>query len=260
MPQKDHHRLVVVTGPSCVGKSPLKDALDREFPGLAETLETPVLYNSRAARPNEVEGEDYYFRQRQEIEKLRGRGGYLVVEARNDLQAVNLDEMKKLLERTDVFYEGNVHVALAIKCAAQLRTFPKVEVFVSPVSRDEVGELREGTAEFGDVVAEMMRRRLMRRLSSKKSHLTLPDLQDVEVRARSAHHELGHAHQFDHVLVNHDGEDSDHWEAFPRPVGDARRAVRTLAALLESGDTEQFESWHEDLVPLEGGCSWAGAS
>jgi len=60
-------RLVILSGPSCVGKSPLEKALGRFFPELRQRLQKLVLYNSRAPRPGEMDGKDYYFRTREQI-------------------------------------------------------------------------------------------------------------------------------------------------------------------------------------------------
>ncbi len=66
-----NNRLVIFSGPSCVGKSPLAKALERFYPELYNSMKPLVLYNSRAARPGEADGVDYYFRTEQEIEKLK---------------------------------------------------------------------------------------------------------------------------------------------------------------------------------------------
>jgi guanylate kinase len=50
------------------------------------------------------------------------------------------------------------------------------------------------------------------------------------------------------VIPNHDGEDSDNWEAFYYPLGDARRALRIFAALLEGNVPPDVEKWEEDLI------------
>jgi guanylate kinase len=64
-------RLVILSGPSCVGKSPLVKALAKFYPELQKTLQPLVLYNSRAARPGEIDGVDYHFRSREQVEKLK---------------------------------------------------------------------------------------------------------------------------------------------------------------------------------------------
>jgi guanylate kinase len=40
---------------------------------------------------------------------------------------------------------------------------------------------------------------------------------------------------FEWVIPCHDGEDSENWDAFYYPLADARKALRALAELLETG-------------------------
>jgi guanylate kinase len=67
-------RLVILSGPSCVGESPLAKALDRFHPDLSANLQPIVLFNSRSPRPGERDGEDYHFRSCEQIETLRNQG------------------------------------------------------------------------------------------------------------------------------------------------------------------------------------------
>ena len=64
-------RLVILSGPSCVGKSPLARDLARFHPELHRRLQKLVLYNSRDPRPGEKDGVDYHFRTRAQIEALQ---------------------------------------------------------------------------------------------------------------------------------------------------------------------------------------------
>ena len=235
-------RLVVIAGPSCVGKSPLFRALERFHPDLAASLEPIVLYNDRPPRPGEVDGRDYHFRSRDEIEALAERSGHAVLEVRGDLQAVDLEALEADLERGDVLFEGNPFVARLLLDHPALAHLPRLAVFVSPLGRMEIEGLRRAGADPAVVTADVMRRKLLRRTRRFKGELSLPDLEEVERRAGSAWSELGFASAFDHVIVNHDGEDSEHWEAFPRLVGDAGRSLNCLAALLR-GESADTESW-----------------
>ncbi len=229
------HRLIVLSGPSCAGKSPLKKAIQRQYPQLLEGTHIPVLYNSRAPRPGEEDGKDYHFRPRQHLEELRSRDGFLVLAARNDLQAIDLEELSRLLKSGDVLYEGNVHVALRLMAEQGLPAHDTLDAFLSPVGLQEARDLMNDSSDLDAAVTNLMRQRLLRRLYSKKPHASLTDLEDIEVRATAAPHALRHAPEFTHVIVNHDGEDSDHWELLGRPLGDARRAVEAFATLLREG-------------------------
>ena len=68
-------------------------------------------------------------------------------------------------------------------------------------------------------------------------------------RAKSAYDELKEASHFAHVIPNHDGEDSENWNAFYYPVGDARRGLLALADLISDKVPTFVEKWEQDLLP-----------
>ena len=65
-----------------------------------------------------------------------------------------------------------------------------------------------------ELLTEMMRRKLLRRTRRQKGELSAADLKNVETGASSAYGDLQMAWHFQYVIPNHDGEDSDNWEAF----------------------------------------------
>ena len=246
-------RLVILSGPSCVGKSPLAKALRRFHPELASRLKPLVLHNSRAPRPGEQDGVDYHFRTRQQIEALRGDRRYVVIDVRGDLQALDLEELSGLLQGSDAFFEGNPYVGRVLQTHEAVRGVNRLAIFVSPLSSEELAFLRGAAGgSLPALVADVMRRKLLRRARRHKGELSMKDLDDVERRASAAYAELAEAHHFDHVLPNHDGEDSDHWDAFYFPLGDARRTLLAFAALLRGKTAQGVERWTADDVPALG--------
>lgn len=244
-------RLVILAGPSCVGKSPLKKALARFYPALHQALQPLVLYNSRAARPGEVDGVDYHFRSRQQVEALRAEERFVVMDVRGDLQGLDLEELSARLRKGDVFFEGNPFVGRALQTQPKLDGIRKLSVFMSPLSRAEILFLKapEQNVSLPDFLTDVMRRKLLRRTRRQKGELSLKDLQNIETRAASAYRELQEAHHFEYVIPNHDGEDSENWDAFYYPLGDARKALLTFVALLEGKATADVEHWEPDLIP-----------
>jgi len=244
-------RLVILSGPSCVGKGPLHAALKRLYPDLARPLRQVVLYNDRAPRPGEQDGVDYHFRPRAEIEQLRGREGFLVMEVRGDLQALDLGELAGLTAGGDAFFEGNPFVGCALLDCPLPAGVGRLGAFLSPLSRDEIVELQDPARRVSlpTFVADVMRRKLLRRTQRQKTILSLKDIEDIERRAGSALAEIGWAHRFDWVIPNHDGEDSENWDAFYYPVGDARLALKTFADLLAGRPPTRAEQWAEGLLP-----------
>src|SRR2546428_8604720 len=156
--------LVLLSGPSCVGKSPLAKALGRFHPALSAKLQPIVLYNSRSPRPGERDGEDYHFRSREQIEALRDRKNYVVMDVRGDLQALDLEDLSALLNKGDAFFEGNPFIGRTLQTHPNLRDVKRLSVFLSPLSREEILFLHnEARVSLPDLVADVMRRKLLRR-------------------------------------------------------------------------------------------------
>jgi guanylate kinase len=228
-------RPVILSGPSCVGKSPLDRALSRFYPELHRRLQKLVLYNSRDPRPGEKDGVDYHFRKRAQIEAMRSEKRFAVLDVRGDLQALDLPESAALLEGGDAFFEGNPSVGRLLQTLPSLARVQRLSVFLAPLSKHEILFLKDPARSLSlpDLVTDVMRRKLLRRTRRQKGELSLKDLENIERRAGSAFRELQEAIHFEWVIPNHDGEDSENWDAFYYPLGDARRALLAFVDLLE---------------------------
>jgi guanylate kinase len=243
-------RLVILSGPSCVGKSPLDHALARFYPDLHARLQKLVLFNSRVPRPGELDGVDYYFRTRAQVEVFRSQEGFAVLDVRGDLQALDLTALSALLRKGDGFFEGNPFVGRLLQTHPALAQVRRLSVYLAPLSKDELLSLKAPARNLSlpDLVTDVMRRKLLRRTRRQKGELSLKDLENIERRSGSAFRELQEAAHFEWVIPNHDGEDSDNWEAFYYPLGDARRALLAFADLLEGRVPSCAEKWDADLV------------
>ena len=134
----------------------------------------------------------------------------------------------------------------------ELQEIPTLRVFLAPLSRDEILFLKDPLqrTDLEKLLPDIMRRKLLRRTKRQKTNLSLKDLENIEQRVTSAIVELREAWKFDYVIPNHDGEDSEHWDAFYYPIGDARRALLAFVALLRGDETPPgVEQWEKDLVP-----------
>jgi guanylate kinase len=225
-------------------------AVSRFHPQLASRLRKLVLFNSRAPRPGEVDGVDYHFRPRSHIEGLKASSRHAVLDVRGDLQAADVEELQALLGQSDVFFEGNPFVGRLLQTHPLLAGVQTLSIFLSPLSKEEIAYLGapERNVSLEEFVTDVMRRKLLRRTRRQKGELSLRDLENIERRAASAHRELTEAWHFQHVIPNHDGEDSDNWEAFYYPIGDARRALDAVVALIEGGVPSGVETWPEELL------------
>ena len=240
-------RLIVLSGPSCVGKGPLCAAIKKFYPDLLSGHESIVLYNSRSPRPAETDGIDYHFRSREEVVKLAERADFIVMDVRGDLQAVDIEAIKRALESSDLFFEGNPFIGEKLLALGREISSNSIGVFLSPLSSDEIRYLRGQGADIQKMLTDVMRRKLLRRTQSQKGLLSLRDLEEIERRAGSAYNELKLAPQFDFVIPNHDGEDSENWSAFYYPIADARKTTEAFAPLLMGKSREYVEKWNDDL-------------
>lgn len=243
-------RLVLLGGPSCVGKGPLCQALKMIYPQLDAKLHKLVMYNTRLPRPGEAEGVDYYFRTAEEMKVLSQQDHFILLEVRGDLQGLDTRELFAILDQgQDVLFEGNPYVPQAIWNLPEMASVEILKVFLSPLTRSEILWMKNCSANVRDLLVDVMRRKLLRRTQKQKGILSLRDLENIEKRCSSAPFELQLAWQFDHIIPNHDGEDSENWNAFYYPVGDAFNAVHAFAALLTGDVSPAVEQWEEDLWP-----------
>jgi guanylate kinase len=243
-------RFIILSGPSCVGKGPLHSALSKFYPEQAASLRKLVLYNCRSPRPGEIDGKDYWFRSREEIEAFCKKENFIVLDVRGDLQAVDLNVVDRNLTAGDLFFEGNPFVGR--KLVELLgKKVSLLSVFLSPLSREEILFLKspERNVSLPDFLTDVMRRKLLRRTQRQKGILSLKDLENIERRAGSAYTELKEAWHFDYVIPNHDGEDSENWDAFYYPVSDAHKTLLAFAELVAGNVPAIAERWEETLLP-----------
>jgi guanylate kinase len=243
-------RLIILAGPSCVGKSPLDKAMAKFYPDIKKSLSNLVLYNSRKPRPGELDGIDYFFRSWEYIDSLRSNENYVVMEVRGDLQALDLQQLLLSLEKENVFFEGNPFIGYLLLTHEKLQVIPRVSAYMSPVSSEELIFFNQQKADMSpeEIITDIMRRKLLRRIRKQKSEPGLNDLENIEKRASSAYGEMRLAHHFDYVIPNHDGEDSENWEAFYYPIGEARKSLLCFIDIIEGRIPEFAEQWAPDLV------------
>src|SRR5882724_10188687 len=154
-------RLIILSGPSCVGKGPLHTAFSNFYPEDAAKLKKLVLYNCRSPRPGEADGKDYYFRSREEIEGLREKKNFIVLDVRGDLQAVDLNKAEQMLAAGDLFFEGNPFVGRKLREAFASKAIV-LSIFLAPLSYEEIIFLQsqERSLSLADVLTDVMRRKL----------------------------------------------------------------------------------------------------
>lgn len=130
--------LLVVSGPSGVGKDSLIEELRRQEPTLAYSTSA----TTRAARPGEVDGIQYFFVSRAQFERMMGEDAFIETrEYANNLYGTPKSfVMDALAAGRDVIMKPEVNGALAIK-----RAFPQaVLVFLTAPSDDALAKRLTG--------------------------------------------------------------------------------------------------------------------
>ncbi len=169
--------LFVVSGPSGAGKDTLVGALRARMPRLRYSISA----TTRAPRPEECEGEDYFFVSRGEFERLAAAGAFLEWREYNaNLYGTPRSFVEKTLtDGYDVVMKPEVNGALAIK-----RSFPDaVLIFLLP---DRFSHLRA--------------RLLARRTETNE---------EIAGRLEIAHEEVRHIRTFDYIVINEEHRSED---------------------------------------------------
>ncbi|SFI46663.1 guanylate kinase [Planctomicrobium piriforme] len=190
-------RMLILSGPAGAGKTTIVKKLLEAAP---VSLEMSVSATTRAPRPNEVDGRDYYFLTREEFERRRAadefiewaevhRSGHLYGTLKSEIQRIQQQKKWVLLE---IDVEGAQNV---------MRLFPAaLSVFLQTASMDEYERrLRDRGTETEEVI--------LRRL-------------------RTAREELQYVASYKHRVINDDLE---------RAVGEVRQLLASREAELNAG-------------------------
>jgi guanylate kinase len=163
-------RLIVLTGPSGVGKGTLVQALRAQHPELFLSVSA----TTRSPRPGEVEGEHYYFLTLEQFEALIQQKALLEYAqyVGNYYGTPRAAVLEKMEQGVDVLLEIEVEGARQVA-----HTYPEaLRIFLLPPS---VEELKNRLVGRGTDTAEAIERRLTR-----------------------AQEEIGYAPEFTHRVVN----------------------------------------------------------
>lgn len=150
----DRGLLIVFSGPSGVGKGTVRQEI---FSTPDHKFEYSVSMTTRAQRPSEVDGKDYFFRSREEFEELIRNGQMLeYAEYVGNYYGTPLTYVNETLDKgIDVFLEIEVQGALQVKKKVPDAVF----IFLTP---PDLNELQERLVGRGTDSEEVIAKRIER--------------------------------------------------------------------------------------------------
>ena len=146
--------LIVFSGPSGVGKGTVRQEI---FSTPDNKFEYSVSMTTRAQRPGEVDGKDYFFRSREEFEELIRNGQMLeYAEYVGNYYGTPLTYVNETLDKgVDVFLEIEVQGALQVKKKVPDAVF----IFLTPPDLNELQERLVGRGtDSEEVIAQRIER------------------------------------------------------------------------------------------------------
>lgn len=165
-------KLFVIAAPSGAGKTSLVRALMQRRP----SLRFSISYTTRQQRPNERDGHDYFFVDKQEFERMVAASDFLEhARVFDNYYGTSRSQVERLLDASqDVLLEIDWQGAQQIR-----RTLPECRsIFVLPPSREALEQRLRGRGTDSD---EVIARRLRDSLA-----------------------DLSHWSEFDYIVVNDD--------------------------------------------------------
>lgn len=167
----DKGLLIVLSGPSGVGKGTVRSAL---FQMAGHDLVYSISMTTRKPRENEVHGREYYFVSQEEFEQCIQAGKMLeYAEFVGNFYGTPLEPVKQLLEAGK-----EVVLEIEVQGAAQVRQKMKdaILIFIAPPSMED----------------------LYKRLSSRGTESS----EVIRQRIEKAKREIGLAYMYDYIVVN----------------------------------------------------------
>jgi guanylate kinase len=164
-------KLIVIAGPTAVGKGTVVDYITKNFPG----IHLSVSATTRQPRPGEVDGKNYFFLSKEEFDGLIADGEmleYATVHGLNKYGTPRKPVLEALARGEHVILEIDLQGARQVR-----KTMPEAKfIFITPPSWDE----------------------LVRRLTSRGTE----SAEEQEKRLETAREELASQGEFDHVVIN----------------------------------------------------------
>ena len=132
-------KLIILSGPSCVGKGPLVETMGLYFKSIGIQFGKHVLYNDRAPRPGEIDGKTYHFwdKNKQNAESAKNPK-CIPFNVDSDQQMINFETLENELAEYDVvLLEISINQVPTIMGFCNQFGIKVKQIFVSPLSEND---------------------------------------------------------------------------------------------------------------------------
>jgi guanylate kinase len=175
-PNKNQGNLIILSGPSGVGKTTLREELQKRMP----SLRFSVSWTTRPQRPGEIRGKDYRFvSQKQFEEKMKADGFLEWARVHNEYYGTPLAPIQRWMGKgEDILLDIDIQGARKVK-----KRMPQtVTIFILPPSKKE----------------------LIKRLLDRQTE----PLQKIRIRLKNAETEIRAVKHFEYVVINREIDSS----------------------------------------------------
>lgn len=244
-------RLIILSGPSCVGKGPLTAAVKKFRPEI-NFIKLAVIKSKQSRnlmpRPDEQEVWDNpsCWQSEEQIKALKDNDRYIVFNCYGFSQAVDLDMIINSPQQI-ILMEMYYSIVPQLLGSQRLKNINIETVFLSPISKQEIEFFNSCRIDVDTAIKSLMAAKQYQRAIFHKRKIDRDFLQDIKTRIEDSVCEIESAKNFKYVIVNHDGEGCPNWNRLPDgtftapPVGDAKLAIESLADILIGKKSKKSE-------------------
>ena len=219
-----HNRLVVISGPSGVGKGPIIEWTKKLYiPDLCQVKVRKTKTDRHKGNEDDLgfDGND---------------GEYCQFDCRGAEQRIYLDELDFAIEKHGVVLLEAYYKAFDFLKSRYKGSLDYASTFVSPLDAEEIKELNEqGVLE--NYLPDLMLDSLVRRAERDGKAFTRILNKELEQRAEDSVNEIKFAHNYRQVIPNHCYESCSRWR-FSILIGEPRRVVTSLKDIINSGNSD----------------------